>query len=114
MDSGSFEARFESGIFPRTGDAEVRVALARLDILDQRLAADVAAAQAANPAVGLVLACLRLQLLVAAERLLQMVSRDAADPDAVVTARALIFAYKTAITDASSAVIRMSLLPRAA
>jgi hypothetical protein len=121
MKSAPCQARFESGIFERTrasqelkAETEVRCALARLDVLDQRLAADVSAVHAVSPAVGLVLSCLRLQLLVAAERLLVMVSRDSADPDAAVAARCLLVAYKNAIVDASSAAIRLGVLPHAA
>ena len=111
----SCKAKFESGTYAKTTtDATVRVALVRIDSLDRRLAGDVKAAQAANAALGLVLACLRLQLLVASERLLAMVARDASDPDAVVTARALIIAYKNAITDGSEAVNRVTGFPQAA
>jgi len=93
--------------------APCKVALARLDVLDRRLAADVAAAQAVNPAVGLVLQCLRLQLLVAAERLLAMASNGATEHDIIAQARTLLVAYESAIIDARGAVIRAS-LPRAA
>ena len=111
----SCKTRFESGTYAKTTPAAtVRVAFARIDMLDRRLAADVVTAHAASPALGMVLACLRLQLLVAVEELLVMVARDASSPEAAVAAQILIIAYKEAITDASESIIRATAFTEAA
>lgn len=103
MDAGNRGNR-ESGFFLKRGStsATLRVGLTRIDALDRRLAAEVDEATKVNKEIGLVLVCLRLQLLAAASELCLEINTD---PYAVDLARVtdLVTSYKMAISDAVDA-----------
>ncbi len=104
MDTGNRGNR-ESGFFLKRGTsaASLRIAMTRLDALDRRLAHEVEEATAIDKEVGLVLMCLRLQLLSSATELGFKVVTEPFGVD-VSKATDLIMSYRMAITDAIEAV----------
>lgn len=97
----------ESGFFAKRGTsgATLRVGLTRIDALDRRLAIEVEEATAIDEEVGLVLMCLRLQLLSSASELCLAINVDPYGVD-LSKVTDLITSYKMAISDAADAIAR--------